>query len=149
MAASQSLWSLVFCYKGRLLPFSVITSCVAVHALPYIKLLNNRAGPRRMGENGLRVHRPSAHVVFVRESDTTHLSALETQIIVFYECVCCPRVPVCEARRSREARLHQTVIKRSNQISMECVWAVQQTSTQCLTDHLDLDGLRGLLNSNS
>lgn len=31
--------------QARLLPFSVITSCVAVHALPYIKLVNNSADP--------------------------------------------------------------------------------------------------------
>ncbi len=49
-------------------------------------------------------------------------------------------MPACEARRLREARLHQADVKCSNQISVECIWFVQQTLTKCLRGLLDCLG---------
>ena len=85
-----------------------------MHALPYIKLLDNRAGPQMYGvAQRLSVYL-GEHI----------LSPINRRVLHF----------MCRARRSREARLHQAAVKRSNQISTECVWVAQQTSTKSLRE---------------
>lgn len=54
MASKLSLWSLGFLLHGRLVPFSVIRSRVAIDAFLYMKLLNNRTNLSVCVENSDR-----------------------------------------------------------------------------------------------